>query len=69
MDDACAYECTSSTILFASEKARCVSYVECYYGSPKGVIYGDMCIARQEWLDKDQRNYVTQHCDDLYGYE
>lgn len=42
-----------------AERARCVSHIECLYGTPKGLRRGDTCVTRQQWLDKDPKNYVA----------
>lgn len=58
-DEEYVYQCASGTILFVAESARCISRNECLYGAPRGLRYRDTCVTRQQWLDKDRKNYVA----------
>lgn len=55
------YQCPhSSDLLYVvDEKAKCITFEECFYSAIKGIRARGWCLSREEWVAKDPaHNYV-----------
>ena len=48
-------------LLYVGKTARCITSSECFFWAPKGILIqvNNVCMQRQDWLDRDPRNYVN----------
>lgn len=58
------YQCIEQ--LYVQDKAKCITYMECVAGEPRGIqSLARECISRETWTDLSARNYADEH---MTGY-